>query len=103
MRPQFAFHVFPAYRLSIVINHSFLQGETMKVLRPFLAATVLTLALSLNTFAGQMETGFTSAPPDQPNATGQMETGIAPTSEGATPDSVAEVALNLIQSVLSLF
>ena len=84
----------------------------MKLVKPFLAATILMLAISLNTFAGQMETGFTSPPPEPPAATasgdmqttitGQMETGI--TANGATGTySLSEIALGLMQSVLSLF
>ena len=81
----------------------------MKTLRQLPVALVFTLALTIPAFAGEMETGKTTPPPT-PTATtageihttitGQMDTG----SGEATPsDSAMEIALNLLQSVLSLF
>lgn len=84
----------------------------MKQLRLSLAATVLTLAFSIPAFAGDMETGITSQPPMPPVATasgdmqtpvaGQMETGVTANEATATA-SLSEIALGLMQSVLSLF
>lgn len=79
----------------------------MKTLRRLCAAFVLTLALTLSAFGGQIETGVTTAPPPPPDtaATGQIETGITgEISSGVTAtDPVTEIALNLLQSLLSLF
>jgi hypothetical protein len=84
----------------------------MKTLRQFCVAFVLTLTLALPAFAGTIHT--TVAPPDPPPAStsstapgdihtigaGDISTTI---SEEATTASVTETALNLLQSVLSLF
>jgi hypothetical protein len=83
----------------------------MKTLRRLCGALVFTLALAMPAFAGQIETPL--APPTAPAApaatvegeiqtgvTGQEETG---SSEATTADSATEIALNLLQSVLSLF
>lgn len=82
----------------------------MKQLRFLLAATVLALALSIPAFAGDMQCGVTAQPPSQPTAsvTGDMLAGSALTgettySEATTVDLVAETALQLLLSVLSLF
>jgi hypothetical protein len=81
----------------------------MKTLRQLPVALVFTLALAIPAFAGEMETGKTP-PPSTPMATtaseketvitGQEETG---SSEATAIDSATEIALNLLQSVLSLF
>ncbi len=81
----------------------------MKSLRRLSVALVFTFALTLPAFAGEISTGI--APPQpvktatadgdiQTGVTGQIETG---SSEATATDSVAEIALNLLQSVLSLF
>ena len=81
----------------------------MKNLRRLFCAVVFTLALTIPAFAGDMQTGV--APPSQPQTatlngdmqttvTGQAETG---SSEATAADSATEIALNLLQSVLSLF
>jgi hypothetical protein len=83
----------------------------MKPLRQLCVALTFTLVLAMTTFAGEIHT--TVAPPTPPSSqatttegemqmtvTGQEETG----SGGATAaDSATEIALNLLQSVLSLF
>ena len=80
----------------------------MKTLRRLLVALVFTFALAIPAFAGEMETGKT--PPPAPTATtaGEMETGITGqaetgSSEATAADSATDLALNLLQSVLSLF
>lgn len=81
----------------------------MKNLRRLFCAVVFTLALTIPAFAGDMQTGV--ALPAQPQTatlngdmqttvTGQAETG---NSEATAADSAAEIALNLLQSVLTLF
>jgi hypothetical protein len=81
----------------------------MKSLRQLTVALVFTLALSIPAFAGDIQTGI--APPQpiktatadgdiQTGVTGQIETG---SSEATATNSVAGIALNLLQSVLSLF
>ena len=83
----------------------------MRKLQQLSMAVVLTLMLATGAFAGIMQTGATSpAPPDPPSATapGIMQTGITQTpsdqqNSAAPSDALAEVALNLLQSVLSLF
>jgi hypothetical protein len=84
----------------------------MKNLRRLSIALVFTLALTIPVFAdGGIETTITSPPPSHAQATttdggiettvaGQAETG---SSETAAADSATEAALNLLQSVLSLF
>jgi hypothetical protein len=81
----------------------------MKTLRQLLVASVFTFVLTMPAFAGQMDT--TIAPPPSSQAavtkgeihtsvTGQEETG---SSEATATGSATETALNLLQSVLSLF
>lgn len=74
----------------------------MKHLRLSLAATVLTMALSMPAFAGDMYGGI-AQPPPPPTATttGNMDTTITATDN--TASSLTEVALGFMQSVLSLF
>jgi hypothetical protein len=84
----------------------------MKQFRLSLAVAVLTLAFSIPTFAGDMQTGVTSQPPTTPaaTATGDMETTVAgnmdttvTANEATATDSLREIALGLMQRVLSLF
>ena len=81
----------------------------MKPLRQLCLALVFTFTLALPAIAGEMQT--TVAPPQpaqsattqgemQTTVTGQEETG---SSEATAADSAMEIALNLLQSVLSLF
>ena len=81
----------------------------MKPLRQLSVALMFTLALTIPTFAGDIET--TIAPPQpaqsaaaqdemQTTVAGQIET---PSSEATATDSTTEIALSLLQSVLSLF
>lgn len=70
----------------------------MKALR----ASILVLALSVCAYAGNMGNGVTEPPPPPSSATaateadGQMDTGVA------FADPITEIALTLLQSVLSL-
>jgi hypothetical protein len=81
----------------------------MKKLKLSLSATVLTLALSLSAFAGDMQCGVTSQAPAQPTSmtAGETQTTVVSTSgtsvEAATLNPVTETALSLMQSLLSLF
>jgi hypothetical protein len=76
----------------------------MRTLRQFFAAVVLVTTLTLPTFAGEITT--MGAPPPT-NTDGDIHTGLTGDihTMGAevVGDSVAEAALSLIQSVLSLF
>jgi hypothetical protein len=84
----------------------------MKTLRQFCVMLVFTLALTIPALAGEIQT--TVAPPDPPPAStsstapGDIHTTVAgdistTISEEATTASMTEMALNLLQSVLSLF
>lgn len=72
------------------------------------ASVALTLALTVSVFAGQIDIGKTPPPPPTSvTAAGQIDTGVA--SSDATPngettaESLTEITLNLLQSVLALF
>lgn len=84
----------------------------MKKLRQPCVAFVLIFVLTLPAFAGQMDTGFAPPPPRAPaSATteGEISTTVAgnmsatKSEEATAADSVTEIALSLLQSVLSLF
>lgn len=81
----------------------------MKQFRLSLAAVVLLLTFTFPAFAGDMYGGYVQppSPPQQIASAGDMYGGyIQPskqTGEAADGNSIAENALNLIQSVLSLF
>lgn len=78
----------------------------MKKLQQLCMAVMLTLVLTTATFAGEIATGGRTQPlpPNQPSATapGEISTpGIQ--SPQAMSDSVANIALNLLQTMLSVF
>ncbi len=80
----------------------------MRALRLLCVTSVFTLALAIPAFAGDIQTGVTSPPPQTVTANGDIQTTVmgqeeAVSGEAAAADSVAESVLNLIQSVLSLF
>ena len=80
----------------------------MKNLKSLFTTVVLTLVLTLPAFAGQMTTTITDPPPSPPSATvdGQMTTtvtGQIGTGSSEAVDPVTQVALSLLQSVMSLF
>lgn len=84
----------------------------MKSYRNAAAALLLALVLSASALAGVMQTGVASPEPEptpMPSSTtetaragGEVQTGEAASTPVAT-DAGAEVVLNLLQSVLSLF
>jgi hypothetical protein len=78
----------------------------MRKLRLLSMAILLTLMLSTSGLAGIIETPPAPAPPPEPQQA--SSTGITDTPPSAAPvtpatDPVVDVALNLLQSVLSLF
>lgn len=84
----------------------------MKSLRQLCVALVFAFALTLPAFAGEITTMVVPPPPSQPAQTATANGGIETTvtgqeetdsSEATATDSVTEVALSLLQSVLSLF
>lgn len=79
----------------------------MKKLKLFLAAIGLMLALAVSAFAGDMPCGVTSTPPSQPATAVASDTETTSSSgtvsETTAVDPVMELALSLLQSVLSLF
>ena len=81
----------------------------MKRLRHFCAAAILTFTLTLSAFGGDIECGVVDPPPPPPSsvmgemATGVTETNETPSSETAYIDPVTGLALDMLQSLLSLF
>lgn len=80
----------------------------MKHLRHFCVASALTFALALSTFAGDINCGVVSTPPNPPaSVTGDMPNGVAATNEESAEtafvDPVTEVTLSILQDLLSLF
>lgn len=75
----------------------------MKTLQRLCAALVLSLSLAVSAFAGEMTTMITTPPPppNQATASGEMTTGI--TGEMQTTNSVTQMALDMLQRVLSIF
>ena len=78
----------------------------MKKLRQLCMSGVFTLVLTTATFAGDIHTGGIAPPPsaDESSATtqGDIATGGLQSPQG-TSDSVADIALNLLQTMLSVF
>jgi hypothetical protein len=81
----------------------------MKALRQLCVALVFTFALTLPALAGEITTMVVPPQPAQAvtrqgeiqiPVVGQIDTG---SSEATAADSATEIALNLFQSVLSLF
>ena len=70
----------------------------MNNLRQFCAGLILMLALTVPTFAGQIECGgvVEQPPPTEETVTGDMPNGIEST------DTVTEAVLSVIVTVLSL-
>lgn len=81
----------------------------MKIYRNAVATLVLTLMLFASAFAGEIQTGVTPPPPP-PTVKGEIHTGatdgMIQTGEAVSaPEAktMTGIALNLLQSVLSLF
>ena len=80
----------------------------MKKLQQLCMAGVFTLVLTTATLAGDIGTpGFTQPPPPPPDelsatTPGDIATGGLQNS-GAISDSVADIALSLLQTMLSVF
>ena len=79
----------------------------MKKLQQLCMAGVFTLVLTTATFAGDIATGgFTQPPPPPPASSattpGDIQTGGIQSTQ-AISDSVVEIALNLLQTMLALF
>ncbi len=72
----------------------------MKALRQLCAASVLTLALALSAFAGEIQTPRTS--PEQPTKQGEIQTGVTGQIDTMRQATATEIALSLLQSMLSL-
>jgi hypothetical protein len=78
----------------------------MRKLQQFCVAGVFTLVLTTATFAGDIETGGKPQPPPPAGSSattlGDISTpGIQ--NPQATSDSVTDIALNLLQTILALF
>lgn len=84
----------------------------MKSYRNVAAALGLALVLATSAFAGEIHTGV-AGPDPQPTpaassvsetatVSGEMQTGEAASTPGAA-DTITETALNLLQSVFTLF
>jgi hypothetical protein len=87
------------------LTDSLFRRKTMRKLRQISMAVMLTVVLATCTFAGIIG-GGPEPPPEPPSATA---TGIIGTSAAAAqpvdtpPWPVVDIALNLLQSVLSVF
>lgn len=81
----------------------------MKKLQQLCMAGVFTLVLTTATFAGDIHTGGITQPPPPPPAAssattpGGIETGPGVQNPEGISDSVADIALNLLQAMLSVF
>lgn len=73
----------------------------MKQLKLTTAATILTLALSLSAFAGEIDTTLTSPAPTQSTATVAGEIGTTSATTSSAP-SMATAANPLTQLILAL-
>lgn len=73
----------------------------MKRLRQLCVACVFTLQLTTTAFAGDIQTPGITQPPPPPNALSATTAGDIAT--GGMSDSVADIALDLLQTMLSVF
>jgi hypothetical protein len=94
---------------STAANNSTFQEKTMKKLQQFCMAGVFTLVLATATFGGHIGTpGVTQPPPPPPDelsatTSGSIETVRSPQNPEAISESVANFALDLLQTMLSVF
>jgi hypothetical protein len=84
----------------------FRSGETMKTVRRLGMTSVFSLLLATATFAGEISTP--KAPPPPPPGPSLMTPGETDTGRGTqnpqeTSESVADIVLNLLQSMLAVF
>lgn len=82
------------------------QENPMKHLKRFATVAVFVLTLTTASFAGQISTGITSPPPPPQNSIEQADAnnvGGEVTTDAQASDSVVEVALSLVESLLALF
>jgi hypothetical protein len=87
-------------------NNSTFQEKTMKKLQQLCMAGVFTLVLTMTAFAGHIQTpGVMQPPPDEssPTTLGDTETGPGVQNPEAISDSVTDIALDLLQTMLSVF
>jgi len=79
----------------------------MKKLQQISMAAVLTLMLATGVFAGIIETPATPPPPPPPDALSATSSGDIATGGLQNPqamsDSVADIALNLLHTMMSVF
>lgn len=80
----------------------------MNRLRQFCATSVLLFTLTLSTFAGDIHCGVVDPPAQQSAANSEMATGDAATTvtsgdEDLFIDPVTGLALDILQSLLSVF
>jgi hypothetical protein len=81
----------------------------MKKLQQLCMAGVFSLLLTTATFAGDIQTpGFTQPPPSPPDelsaiTPGDIDTGPSVQNSQGISDSVADIALNLLQTMLALY
>jgi hypothetical protein len=92
--------------LSPAANNLTFQEKTMKKLQQLCMAGVFTLVLTTATFAGDIATpGKTQPPPPDGSSAitpGDIHTGGVQNPQ-AMSDSVADIALNLLQTMLAMF
>ena len=78
----------------------------MKKLQQLCMAGVFTLVLTTATFAGDISTGGFTQPPPPPASSattpGDIQTGGIQSPQ-AISDSVTDIALNLLQTMLAMF
>jgi hypothetical protein len=79
-----------------------LQKKKIKHLTRLCAASVLTLMLALAAFAGEIDTMRVPPSPLQVMSTGQIEIGEAGEIQTTVTGTTMEIALSLLQGVLSL-
>jgi hypothetical protein len=78
----------------------------MKNIKRLCLVGVFTIVFATSTFAGDIQTGKPSPPPpDQPSATTprDIDTPRATQYPQGTGDSVADIAMNLLQTMLAVF
>jgi hypothetical protein len=93
-------------RRAVCLQTNVPSGETMKKTHRLCLVSVFILVLTTATFAGEIDTP--KAPPPPPAASsamtpGDMDMPPAIQNPQGTSDSVADIVLNLLQTMLSVF